>query len=129
MSKMDPVAVKQFEKVSKWNVILTLIENVIFFALGKWDYTVALGSVWGLAFTSFFFYRICITIPQALHMEDADLAAKHVTNSQTERLFVLGLGIFGAIKLNFINRWAAIIPLLFTRISIMLLNFSGEEEV
>ena len=129
MSKMDPAAVKQFEKVTKLNFVLTAIENIVFMVMGKWDVTVLLGSLWGLALTSFFFYRICITIPQALHMEDADLAAKHVTNSQTERLLVLGVGIVAAFKLEFINRWAAIIPLIFTRISIIILNFKGEEEV
>lgn len=127
MSKMVPAAVKQFEKVTKINVVLTAIENAAFLLLGKWDITVLIGSVWGLILTSIFFYQICISIPKALEMEP-EVASKHVKSGQVERLLILGIGIVGAFKLDFINRWAAIIPLLFTRISIMIMNFKGEEE-
>ncbi len=127
MAKMEPAAAKEFERVTKINIVLTVIENIAFFLLGKWDYTVLIGSLWGLVLTSIFFYQICINIPKALEM-DPDIAAKHVKSGQVERLLILGIGIVAAFKLDFINRWAAIIPLLFTRIAIMIINFKGEEE-
>lgn len=128
MPHMDKDALKQFEKISKINIVLTAVENLVFFLFGKWDITVFIGSLWGLFLTSLFFYQICVSIPKALRMEDPDLASKHVRTTQIERLFILGLGIVAAMKLDFINPWAALIPLIFTRISIMIANFKGEEE-
>ncbi len=122
-SKID----KNFEKVTKFNILLTVIENIIFFLVKKWDYTVLTGSLWGLVMTSVFFYMICVSVPRALAMEDPDIAAKRIRASQLERLGVLAVGIFAAIKISWINWPAALIPLLFTRISIVLLNFTDKE--
>lgn len=119
---------KNFEKVTKVNVILTIIENIVFFVIGRWNHTVLIGSLWGLALTCIFFYMICVSVPRALAMEDPDLAAKHMRTSQLERTRILGVGIFVAIKAPFIYWPAALIPLLFTRISISVLHLEREEE-
>ncbi len=119
---------ENFEKVTKFNVLLTVIENVAFFLFKKWDYTVFIGSLWGLIMTSMFFYMICVSVPRALAMEDPDIAAKRIRASQLERLVVLAIGIVAAIKIRWIYWPAALIPLLFTRISILLLNFTNKEE-
>ena len=55
----DPVALKQFKRVVKFNAIMTIIENIVFLVIGKWDFTVLFGSLWGLLLACFFFYKIC----------------------------------------------------------------------
>ncbi|MBQ8603291.1 MAG: hypothetical protein IJ410_00400 [Oscillospiraceae bacterium] len=119
---------KNFEKVTKVNIVLTLIENIAFFALGKWDYTVLLGSLWGLGMTTLFFFMICISVPRALALQDPDMAANAIKASQLKRTAVLAVGIVIAIKFPHFYWPAALIPLLFTRISIFTLHLDREEE-
>ena len=128
MNKMRPEVAQQFEGISKINIVLTIIENVVFFVLGKWDYTVLIGSVWGLAMTSAFFYLITVSVPKAFRYEDVEMAQKAVKVSRLERMLVLGVGIVVALKFEAINAIAAIVPLLFTRISIGIYNLRRREE-
>lgn len=118
---------KNFYKVSKINIILTVIENIGFLIFGRWDYTVLLGSLLGLGITTAFFYSICVSVPKALSYEDPDLAQKSIKASRTYRTIMMAIGLLIAIKFPLFNAFAAMIPLLFTRISIMVINFQGEE--
>ena len=119
---------ESFFKVSKINILLTVIENIGFAVFGYWDYTVLLGSLLGLLITTVFFYSICVSVPKALQYGDADLAQKSIKASRSLRTIVMAVGVIIAIKLPWFDMYAAMIPLLFTRISIALLNLKGEEE-
>lgn len=119
---------ENFYKVSKINIILTVIENIGFLVFGHWDFTVLLGSILGLGITTMFFYSICVSVPKALSYADPDMAQKSIKASRTYRTIMMAVGLLIAIKLPFFNAFAAMIPLLFTRISIMVINFKGEEE-
>lgn len=119
---------KNFYTVSKINIILTVIENIGFLFFSHWDYTVLLGSLLGLGITTMFFYSICVSVPKALSFADPDMARKSIKASRTYRTIMMAVGMLVAIKLPVFNAFAAMIPLLFTRISIMILNFKGEEE-
>ena len=117
-----------FFKVSKINILLTVIENIGFVILGKWNYTVLLGSVLGLFITTVFFYSICESVPKALKYGDAELAQKSIRASRSVRTVVMAVGMIIAIKLPWFDMFATAIPLVFTRISIALLNIRGEED-
>ena len=119
---------ENFGKVSKVNIILTVIENVGFLIFGKWNFTVLLGSLWGLLMTTRFFYSICVSVPRALSTDDPDIATKRLRASQLERTEILAVGVFIALKVQFLYWPAALIPLLFTRISITLLHLDREED-
>ena len=119
---------ESFFKVSKINILLTVIENIGFAVFGYWNYTVLLGSLLGLFITTVFFYSICVSVPKALQYGDADLAQKSIKASRSLRTIVMAVGVIIAIKLPWFDMYAAMIPLLFTRISIALLNLKGEEE-
>ena len=119
-----------FLKVSKFNVVLTVLLNIIFRVLGRWDYTVLLGSMVGLGITTFFYYSICVSVPKALGYGDPELAQKSIRASRSMRTIVMAVGLIVAIKLPWFNIWATIVPLLFTRISIGFIHIDteGEEE-
>ena len=119
---------ESFFKVSKINILLTVIENIGFAVFGYWDHTVLLGSLLGLLITTVFFYSICVSVPKALQYGDAGLAQKSIKASRSLRTIVMAVGLIIAIKVPLFNMYAAMIPLLFTRISIALLNLKGEEE-
>ena len=119
---------ESFFKVSKINILLTVIENIGFVVLGRWDYTVLLGSLLGLAITTVFFWSICVSVPKALQYGDAELAQKSIRASRSVRSVVMAVGLLVAIKVPLFNMFAAMIPLVFTRVSIALLNLKGEED-
>lgn len=128
MGKMSNVTKKHFKKVSMVNLALTAVENVVFLLLKKWDIAVLLGSLWGFAMTCIFFYLICISVPRALASEDPEVAQKYMRVTYIERMLILLVGVVLAFKLPFINGVAALIPLLFTRLSITLLHSKLESE-
>lgn len=119
-----------FMKVSKFNIALTVILNIVFRVIGRWDYTVLLGSLLGLIITTYFYYSICVSVPKALGYGDPELAQKSIRASRSMRTIVMAVGLIVAIKLPWFNLWATVIPLLFTRISIAMLHIEnvGEEE-
>ena len=119
---------ESFFKVSKINILLTVIENIGFAVFGYWDYTVLLGSLLGLLITTVFFYSICVSVPKALQYGDAELAQKSIRASGSLRTVIMAVGLIAAIKLPWFNLYATAIPLVFTRISIALLNAKGEED-
>lgn len=128
MKNMRPEVAQQFKEISKINIILTAIENLGFLVFWKWDYTVLIGSLWGLLMTELFFYLISVSIPKALRYGDTEMAQKAVRLSNIQRLFILGIGIIAAFKISFINATAALIPLLFTGISIKIYHLRRREE-
>ena len=130
MKHWDESTKKQFINICKVNVILTVIENIGFLLLGHWDYSVLAGSLLGLGMTTLFFYSINVSVQKALGYGDPDMAQKSIRASGTGRTLMMAVGIFIAIKVPAINWIAAVIPLVFTRISIMVLHLDpkGEEE-
>lgn len=119
---------ENFFRVSKINIVLTVIENAGFLLAGYWNLKVLAGSLWGLALTTAFFYSICVSVPKALSYGDSELAQKSIRASRLYRNIMLAIGVVIAMKVPVFNPWAAMIPLLFTRISISVLNFRREEE-
>lgn len=119
---------ESFFKVSKINILLTVLENIGYVILGHWNYTVLLGSLLGLAITTVFFYSICVSVPKALAYGDAELAQKSIRASRSVRTVVMAVGLVAAIKLPWFDMFATAIPLVFTRVSIALLNIKGEED-
>ncbi len=119
---------KNFIKVTKINIILTIIENIGFFAYGYWNIKVLIGSIWGLALTSLFFFMICVSIEQILRPENSEDAAKMLKKGQGMRMLVLAVGIVGALKRPFLYWPAALIPLIFTRISAGIVGLTSKEE-
>ena len=126
--RLTPEAAVQMKKVTVFDVLLTVAENLIFFLLGKWDITVLTGSVWGFAVCVAYFYMRCASVPKALRLNDADLARKYVAAGRMGRMLVIVAGGVVALKVSSINALAALLPvLLFNRVSIVLMNMKGED--
>lgn len=127
MSKFDPVVISQAKQISAINLILTAIENVVFLVLGKWDYTVLLGSLFGWFIACLVFVLIGVSVQKAMQ-KDSHEAQNYMKLTYMGRMAVMAAGIFLAIKLSIFNWIAAILPLAFTRISIALLNLKKKED-
>jgi len=127
-SKFDPEVASTTKKIFLLNICFTLIENIVFTVLGKWDITVLLGSLTGLSVTCGWYLLIILSVAKAMEMEPK-AAQLYMQKSALLRTGLLGVCIFIIIRVPFLNWVAGIIPLCYTRISIPIINMKkGESE-
>ena len=117
----------QLKKTTIADARLTAAENLVFLVIGRWDVTVLLGSLLGLATCFAFFLSICLSVPKALRLGDEDMAKKYIASGRNIRMLIVIVGVVLALKVSVFNPVAAIIPILFfNRLSITILNLKGE---
>ncbi|MEG2928083.1 MAG: ATP synthase subunit I [Oscillospiraceae bacterium] len=125
--KLDAEVVKQIKNIAMYNGVLTAILNLVFFLIGKWDYTVLLGSLLGYSVSLISFIFLGISIQKAMEKEQKQAQA-YMQSTYIGRMAFTVVMIVIAITVPAINWVSAVIPLVFTRISIMLMNFIKKEE-
>ncbi|MEG1801096.1 MAG: ATP synthase subunit I [Oscillospiraceae bacterium] len=125
--KLDAEVVKQVKNIAMYNGALTAVLNLVFFFIGKWDYTVLLGSLLGYSMSLISFIFLGISIQKAMEKEQKQAQA-YMQSTYIGRMALTVVMIVIAITVPAINWVSAVIPLVFTRISIMLMNFIKKEE-
>ncbi len=119
MKKIDSVVIKETMYIASVSFVLSLLLQSVFLILGKWDYTVLLGNIYGLLVCVGNFFLMGITVQSSLQ-KDKDEAKKQIKASQSFRLLMLFvLAIIGYI-IPIFNILTVIIPYLFPRIAITL---------
>lgn len=113
---------KQVKNIALYNLALTAILNVVFFALQNWDYTVLLGSLFGYIVSVVNFLFLGISIQKAMDKEQKQ-AQTYMQSTYMGRMAFTAVMVVIAMNLPFFNWLSAAIPLVFTRISIMAMNF------
>lgn len=120
MSTQDKVIIREGIYISIWVLIFSIAMQAVFLIIGKWDYTVLLGNLLSATCAILNFLLLGATLQRALSSDDEKYVKNMMRLSQMLRLlFVLCVAVLGA-TLPFLNLWATVIPLFFTRIAIML---------
>ncbi|MBS7359162.1 MAG: ATP synthase subunit I [Oscillospiraceae bacterium] len=115
--KIEPAVRKETMFVSGVSLILSAVMQAVFLILGKWDYTILLGNVLGVAVSIGNFFLMCLAIQKAVG-EEKEQAAKRMKMSQSLRmLMVFVVLVLGAV-LDCFNILATVIPLFFVRIAV-----------
>ncbi|MEG1050037.1 MAG: ATP synthase subunit I, partial [Oscillospiraceae bacterium] len=73
--KLDAEVVKQVKNIAMYNGALTAVLNLVFFFIGKWDYTVLLGSLLGYSVSLISFIFLGISIQKAMEKEQKQAQA------------------------------------------------------
>jgi len=116
MKKIDPAVWKETLYVFVFTVALSVIMQVIFILVGKWDYTVVLGNLLGIFAGVANFFLMGLTVQSALDKDEKEAKTK-LRISQTLRIVVLfGVAVVGYFVPIF-NLIAVVIPYLFPRFS------------
>lgn len=123
MSRMDPVVRKETGYITLWVAVAILPVQVVFWLLGRWDYTVLLGSLLGSATAVGNFLLMCLMVQKAVTQTQKQ-AKNTVRLSQSGRLMMQGLMLALAAVLPCFNLWSAAIPLLVPRIAV---GFRGKQ--
>lgn len=98
-------------------IVMSLVMQAFFLVIGRWDYTVLLGNLLGVAAAISNFYLLGLMVQKAV-LDEPDHAKGRIRSSQMLRLMMqVVLAVIGAVAPCF-NIFAVLLPLLFPRIAI-----------
>lgn len=120
MAKIDGVVAKETRYIAGITIILSILMEAVFLIIGMWSYKVLIGNILGAAVAVVNFLLMGITVQNAVQKDEKD-AATLMKVSQMLRNLMLLITALLAFLLPFINPTAAIIPLFFPRIAILLI--------
>ena len=121
MSKIDKVVLRETAYIAIWTLIFSALLQSVFLMLGRWDFTVLLGNIYGATAAILNFFVMGLSIQKALTKDPKDVKA-FIKATGTVRLFVLFIVAVIGVLLP-LNTLAVIIPLLFPRAAITLRPF------
>ncbi|MBR2903011.1 MAG: ATP synthase subunit I [Clostridia bacterium] len=101
---------------------MCLIMYGIFAIAGYWQLPTILGTLAGYSLASLYYFMLACALEQSLAKETEAEARLHQFKSYWLRLGVIGVVVAAAIYVPQVNVWATIIPLVFPRIAIYILQ-------
>ena len=117
MYKIDKTVIKETKYIAFFVLILSFVMQLIFFVLGKWNYTVLLGNLLSGFVAVANFLLMGITVQNAVLKDEKD-AKKTIRVSQIYRnLGVLIFTILGVVLPCF-NTVCVFVPVFFPRIAV-----------
>ncbi|MBR6533206.1 MAG: hypothetical protein IKT44_02120 [Clostridia bacterium] len=119
MKKIDPVVKNETLYIATVSAILSLLLQSVFLIIGKWDYTVLLGNIYGLAVTVGNFLLLGVTVQNAVE-KDPDDAKKQIKASQSLRLLLLFVCAIIGYIIPIFNTVSVLIPYIFPSFAITL---------
>lgn len=120
MAKIDGVVAKETRYIAGITIILSILMEAVFLIIDMWSYKVLIGNILGAGVAVANFLLMGITVQNAVQKDEKD-AATLMKVSQMLRNLMLLITALLAFLLPFINPAAAIIPLFFPRIAILLI--------
>lgn len=117
MKKIDPTILKETAYIFAFTLIFSTLMQSVFLIIGKWNYTVLLGNLLGLAGGVGNFFLMGLSVQSALNKTEDD-AKKLMKVSQSLRLLMLLIVALIGHLVPVFNLVAVVIPLIFPRIAI-----------
>lgn len=129
--KFQPAVKKELLHIAIGTSAFSAVMLVVFgvlaaFGVVKFDYTVLLGAVGGTAVAILNFALMCLTVQAATATDSEKQSRAKMQMSYNFRLLGQAIWCILAFFLAFINPVAGILPLLFPRIVIYILQIAGK---
>ena len=120
LKPLDPVVKKETVFIAAWVLILCVLMNAVFLVLSQWNLTVLFGTLLGGSTAVLNFLLMGLTVQSAVTKDEKE-AKTLIKTSQSLRLVMqlAAVVIAAAIPAAF-HLWAAVIPLLFPRVAMMI---------
>ncbi|MDO4286205.1 MAG: ATP synthase subunit I [Eubacteriales bacterium] len=129
--KIEPAVKSESKRIAIGVLAMSVIMEIVFVVLGKFDYTVLLGNLLGGGWAILNFFIMALAVQKSVKKELPQEAKLVLQNSYTKRLLCLvGILLIG-IKVEYFNWIAVIVPLFFPRITIAIVKlpiFQRKEE-
>ena len=125
--KVDPTVKAETRFIALVVLILLALMAAVFLIIGKWDFTVLLGGLYGAAIAVGNFFLMGLTVQKCLTLEP-DEAKKRMKLSQQGRLMLmLVLCMIGA-ALPCFNTVALLVPQFFPRIGVTIRGLTMKDK-
>ncbi len=117
MTKPDNTIIKETKYIAFMIFIFSIIMELVFLVLSRWDITVLLGNILGALAMIFNFYFMGIGVQKALGKDEKE-AQKILKGSLSVRTFFLFAVVALGAWLKCFSTIAVIIPMFFPRIAV-----------
>lgn len=101
---------------------MCLVMYGLFAIAGYWQLDTVIGTLAGYSLAFLYYFMLACSVETSMTKETADEAKLHQFRSYYVRLGVIAIVIVAAIKAPQVNAWATIVPLVFPRIAVYILN-------
>lgn len=125
--RIDETVRRETGYVALGVVGLSLAMEVVYFLIGRWDYTVLCGNLLGAAAAVLNFFLMGLTVQKVVLLEQKDAAAKIRASQMLRNLMVVAFLIAAAVAPCF-SLIAAAIPLFFPRLVILVRGFGIKDD-
>lgn len=119
VQRVDSIVLRETRYIAIFVCILSILMQIVFVAIGAWDYTVFLGNLISACAAIFNFLWMGITVQKAVE-KDENGAKNTMRTSQALRTLFLFVILALGVLLDCFNMAAVIIPLFFPRLAIAL---------
>ena len=117
--KVDKTVIKETKYIASFVVIFSVLMQAIFLIIGKWNYTVLLGNVWGAALAIGNFFVMGLYVQKAVVQEEQE-AKKTIKTSYSLRMTLLLLFTIVGVVIPIFSWITVVVPLIFPSIAIFL---------
>lgn len=125
--KVDPVVMKETKFIALVALILSVLMQAVFLIIGKWDYTVLLGNLYGAVIAVANFFFMGLTVQKCVSLEPEEAKKKMKLSQQLRLLMLLVLCVIGA-ALDCFHTIAMLIPQFFPRIGVTIRGLTMKEK-
>lgn len=116
--KIEPAVKLETKHIAIGVAVMSVIMELVFLVIGKFDYTVLLGNLLGGGYAIFNFFLMALAVQKSIHRDTPEEAKLMIQNSYTKRLLLLVAVLIVGFKLPYFHWVAVAVPLLFPRITI-----------
>lgn len=127
-AKVNETVKKESIYIASWVSILSLLMQAVFIIIGKWNYTVLTGNIWGAAIAVLNFFIMGLFVQKAVASEP-EQAKKIMRLSHTLRSMFVLVSVAAGVAMPWFSTIAVVVVLFFPSIAVALRSFikkSGE---
>lgn len=125
--RVEPAVKKETLYILGMSLILSVVMELIFWAVGHMDYTVPLGNLLGVVIAVLNFFLMGLTVQNSIGLDEKAASEKLKLSQRLRMLMVIALAAVG-VGLPCFNSLAVVIPLFFPRIAIALWPLFNKEQ-
>ncbi|MBR1711282.1 MAG: ATP synthase subunit I [Clostridia bacterium] len=118
--------VRETKRIAIGSIICFFIMMIVYLCIHQLTYKVVLGGIIGTAYAIFNFYLLGMTIQKAAALNDPDLAQRQVRSSYSSRMAGWLLVCVLCFVLPFTEGIPCMVAMLFPRITIFVLQITGQ---
>ena len=126
--KPQKTVLRETKRIAIGEVVLLAIMWIVYALTGRFSLAVVLGSLIGGAYAVFNFFMLGMTVQKAAQVQpdNVEMARMQMKSSYNMRMVgMLAVAVL-AFALPFVDGLAAVIPLLFPRLTILALQLTGQ---